>query len=395
MSPGDGSGLAARLRRLSRQAGDLVARSVGSAARAGRAAGRALTPDPQPPRGTAVVERLDALASRLQRLEATAAGAPSGTLADRLGVIDRLLREAAALSAALAGPAAEPPLPPIDPSSPVVHVARQALAALAARGAPASPGVARAIVGLAHPRAEIRQVALEFLGDHPEPLALPLLEALYQRAPAAERRLILAAARHVEPGWGADRMIQAALGDADPGVRLTGVRAVARGSKLPAELDALAANDPRPEVRRASLQTLLESETPRRGVRVEQGLRDPEARVRLETVRAAAASRDPAVVLPLMRALFDDDEAVRGAAAAALGEVTGLDVDFDPAAPAAERRQAASRLRQQWGKARFQHLPGAAVEDETVPLGDDELARPLEAEFVLLPRAGRSRPEPR
>ena len=394
MSVTANAGLLGRLQALSRRARDLITQSVGSAARAGRAAGRALTPEAEPPAGVAVVDRLEAVASRLARLEERTAGQVGGTLGDRVASVDRLVQEAAALSKALGGRAAVHPLPPYDAEQPVGRVARQVLAALASRPPP-PPRVARAVIGLAHPRPEIRRLALEFLGTPPEPVALPLLELVYARASGAERRAILAVARDMEPGGRRSALIEEALADADPAVRLTGVRAVPRGAKMPAALDDLATGDPRAEVRRASLQTLIAGESIKRSVRVEQGLRDPETQVRLDTLHAAAATRDPAVVLPLMRALMDADVEVRRAAAAAVGELTGLDPEFDPEASAPQRRDAASRLRGRWGRARFATLAGP--EDEgagPAPLGEDELAQPLDAEFLVEPRSDGRRSEP-
>jgi HEAT repeat protein len=382
VSVADHGGVLARLRVLKRRVGDLFAHSVGSAARAGRAAGRALVPDP-PLASSDVAGRLEALAARLARIEGDAGGAPAGA---RLGAVERLIRESAALSRGLTGRAGVHPLPALDTTQAVGRVARQVLAALDESAQP-SPRVARAVIGLAHPRPEIRKLALEFLGTPPEPVVLPLLEVVYEQASGAERRAILAVARAMETGGRPSTLVREALADGDAAVRLGGVRAVPRGAKLPEELDELAARDPQAEVRRASLQALVGGESTRRGVRVEQGLRDRDARVRLETIHAAATTRDPAVVLPLMRALLDADAEVRGAAAAALGELTGLDPVFDPLAPAAQRREVVSRLRREWGRLRFQP-PGAEVASSGAPpLGDDELAQPLDAEYLVEPGA--------
>jgi hypothetical protein len=385
VSVADRGGVLARLRVLSRRVGDLFASSVGSAARAGRAAGRALVPDPAPAHRGDVALRLEALAARLGRIEAGGAGAPVGA---RVGAVDLLIREAATLSRGLTGRAAVHPLPPLEATDATGRVARQVLSALAAQSPPPpSPRVARAVIGLVHPRPEIRRLALEFLGEPPEPVVLPLLEAVYERAAAPERRAILAVARQIDTGGRPSPLVQEALGDADPAVRLTGVRAVPRGAKLPEALDELAARDPQVEVRRASRQALVSGEATRRGVRVEQGLRDPDARVRLDTVRAAAGTGDPAVVLPLLRALLDADLAVRRAAGTAVADLAGL-TGFDPEAPAARRRELASQLRARWGHARFARQTGAEPEVEA-PLGEDELTRPLDAEFLVERRGTR------
>ncbi|HEY3359038.1 MAG TPA: HEAT repeat domain-containing protein, partial [Polyangia bacterium] len=352
-----------------------------------------ITPDPVPAAPTGgrapLLERLGALDARLANLEAVLAGRP-GELRDRVRGCARLCAETAQLlGEAGEGEAGEGEAgegggerpAPADPQHPAADAARRAIRALE-QGAEPSQELRRALAALTHPRREVRLEALAHLGDPPDPAALPVLTIVARAADPAERRAIVAAVRRMGPAARGSPLVATALGDADAAVRLHAVRAAAGSSAAVPRLEELAAADPSAAVRRLSVGVLLQCGAPRRAARIGQGLRDPDPGVRLSTIEAAAASQDPAAVLPLIRALVDPAPAIGAAAARALGRL-GLDVGgVDPGAPVAARRETASRLRREWAAARFADAPAPAA---AAVLGDGDLDDPLGAEFLVSP----------
>jgi HEAT repeat protein len=368
------------LRRLGRGARALFAQTTSTAAAAGRAAARRLTPDPAAPRPAPLVARFGALTARLTHLEEVLDGRP-GELGERVRACARLVAETADLWRAAEDEGGDGSAL-ADPQHPAAPAVRRALLALDAATVPGRVP-RRALAALTHPRREVRLLALEHLGDAPGAAALPVLMALYRGADAVERRAIVAAARRLGPVAAGSPLLAAALADEDATVRLQAGAAAGPAGPRP-ELDLLATADPSPAVRRWTVRVLLASGAARRSLRVAQALRDPDPGVRLEAVRGAGRSGDPGAVLALIRALGDPDAALAAAAAGALGAL-GLDVSgFDPTAPVGARLAQGRRLRGEWARRRF-GAPGAAPP----PAGDDaELADPLGAEFLVTPAEG-------
>lgn len=379
MSEAQRHSLLGGLRELARSARLLVGRSTSGAAEAGRAAARRLTPLPEA--GGPLVAQFGALSERLGHLEAVMDGHP-GELHDRVQACGRLVAEAVALVHGVDCGVGERPTP-ADPRHPATAAVRRAILALERAGGP-SHEARRALAALTHARLEIRLLGLEHLGDPPDPAVLAVLEVVSRSAAVAERRAILAAVRDMGEAALGSPLVEAALVDEDAVVRLQGVRVAAQGAgaAAPVQLEALALADPSPAVRRSSVRALLAGGTPRPGARLEQALRDPDPAVRLEAVHATRAHPDGAAVLPLLRALMDPEPALRAAAAETLGEL-GLAVGgFDPAAPAAARREEASRLRREWAGARFGAV-AASDAPRAGPRGESDLDDPLGAEFLV------------
>ncbi len=179
------------------------------------------------------------------------------------------------------------------------------------------------VLALGDPDADVRDAALGALTAlHASDAAAQIAARLSDPAPSVRARAVQALSAL---GLGSAQTWTRVLQDPDPAVRS---RAVAASCRLGGVAEARAAlatllESPNPAFRMQGLESIAECRDGIEPPRVAGFLRDESTGVRLAAVKALGSFGDDDVVAPLLQALDDPDERVRGAASQALQRAQG------------------------------------------------------------------------